>query len=377
LQTTNDIIIIGGGIAGVSLGARLAVHNKVTILEMEQQPGYHATGRSAAFFAPAYGNKVVRTITAASEAFFRNPPDDFTDVALLHPRDALYVARQDQREIMSRLLSKSTQLSALDGKALAEKVPILDTDTLVAGALDESGGDLDVDAILQGYLRRFRMLGGEIITNSKVEQLRRINGKWVVRTADAEYQCAIIVNAAGAWADSVAVSAGLRGLGIQPLRRTVVLVDAPPACDISSWPLTIDIEEQFYFKPDAGQLLISPADETPARPCDAQPEEMDIAIAIERVRQVTDLDVQKINHSWAGLRSFAPDKTFVTGFDPQSEGFFWFAGQGGYGVQSSPALADIGSYLISGHHELMSREAMSELLPLIAPDRLISQQVPG
>lgn len=372
MPTSHDIIIIGAGIAGISLGAQLASQGRVVILEMEKQTGYHATGRSAAFFAPAYGNKVVRDITAASEAFFRHPPPDFTDVALLHPRDTLFVARQDQRASMSNFLSRNTLLPTLDGTGLKEVVPILDTSVLVSGALDKSGGDLDVDAILQGFLRQFRSAGGELVVDSRVIQLQRTNGMWIVRTGNAQFKSPVVVNAAGAWADGIAESAGLPGLGIQPLRRTVVMVDAPPGTDIADWPLTIDIDEQFYFKPDAGQLLISPADESPSRPCDAQPDELDIAIAIERVTQVTDLKVRKINHRWAGLRSFAPDRSFVTGFDPRSTGFFWLAGQGGYGVQSSPALADIAAYLLTGRHHLVSKAAIQDLAPLIAPDRLIN-----
>lgn len=372
MPATYDTIIIGAGIAGASLGAQLVSQGRVIILEMEKQPGYHSTGRSAAFFAPAYGNKVVRDITTASEPFFRRPPNNFTDVALLHPREALFVARQDQCESMSSLLTKTSHLRALDATRLTEKVPILDTNVLVSGAVDKTGGDLDVDAILQGFLRQFRSGGGELCLDTKVVQLKRTNDMWIVRTENAEYKSATVVNAAGAWADSIAESAGLAGLGIKPLRRTVVLVDAPEGTDISDWPLTIDIDEQFYFKPDAGQLLISPADESPERPCDAQPDEVDIAIAIERFQQVTVLQVQKVNHSWAGLRSFAPDRSFVTGFDPRSTGFFWLAGQGGYGVQSSPALADIAAYLLTGSHQLMSREAIEDLAPSIAPDRLIN-----
>ena len=377
--TSHDILIIGAGIAGASLAAMLGSNARVIMLEAENQPGYHSTSRSAAFFAAAYGNEVVRQITAASESFFRHPPDNFTDVELLHPRDALFVARQDQVKSLSDMLRHNKKLRKLSRTGLAKEVPILDTNIVVSGLVDDSGGDLDVDAILQGFLRQFRSNGGELVTTARVEHLHYIDDVWVVRTQDTgsgskEYRSAIVVNAAGAWADEIAELAGMAALGIQPLRRTAVLVDAPEHSNAAGWPMLIDVDEQFYLKPDAGQLLLSPADETPTNPCDTQPDELDIAVAIDRVQRITDLKVKKINHSWAGLRTFAPDRTFVVGFDPRSTGFFWLAGQGGYGVQSSPGVADIAAFLLTGHHQLMSRAKIESLIPSVAPHRLISNQ---
>ncbi len=370
-RTEYDIIIIGAGIAGVSLAAQLARHGRVVILEMESQPAYHATGRSAAYFAPAYGNEVVRMITHASESFFRQPPDGFSEARLLRPRDSLFIARQNQLESMAKLIRHNPLLVEIKADELIEQVQILKSGALASGARDTDGGDLDVHAILQGFLRQFRSAGGELISNSKVQRLNNKSGSWEIHTDQTVFKAPIVVNAAGAWADKVAVMANLQPLGIKPLRRTVALVDPPPGIDITDWPLTIDIEENFYFKPDAGQLLISPADETPSEACDAQPDEMDIAIAVDRVQQIANLEVHRINHSWAGLRSFASDKTFVTGFDPRVSGFFWCAGQGGYGVQSAPALADIASFLITGSCTLVSQEQIESVVSDIAPDRLI------
>ena len=366
-----DIIVIGAGIAGVSLAAQLAPHCRVLILEMEKQPGYHSTGRSAAYFAPAYGNEVVRTITRASESFYRKPPVNFSEAKLLYPRDSMFVAQESQLESMKKLLRENPQLLEMSADELQEQVQILKPGALISGARDGGGGDLDVDAILQGFIRMFRSAGGDLERNCTVQQLDYQHGTWRVQSATNTFKAPLIVNAGGAWADNIALMANLQPLGIKPLRRTVVLVDSPHGIDISDWPLTIDVDENFYFKPEAGQLLISPADETPSVPCDAQPDEMDIAIVIDRIQQVTNLEVTKINHSWAGLRSFAPDNTFVTGFDPRANGFFWLAGQGGYGVQTAPALADIATFLITGSLDLVSREIVDSVATEIAPDRLI------
>lgn len=366
-MTNPDIIVIGAGIAGVSIAAQLSRHAKVLILESETQPAMHATGRSAAYFAPAYGNEVVRDITVASQPFFESPPSDFSEGQLLNKRDALFIASKDQST--KEMLAESPHLKLLSGNQILEQVPIISLDRIDRALIDETGGDLDVDAIVQGYLRMFRNNGGELLAGTAVNQLNRKNGLWELTTRDGQYVAPVVVNSSGAWADHVAQAAGVGLLNIQPCRRTAVLVDAPNEESFSSWPLVVDIDENFYFKPDAGQLLISPADETPSEPCDAQPDELDIAIAIDRVMSVTDLEVRRVNHKWAGLRTFAPDKTFVVGFDPDIEGFFWFAGQGGYGVQSAPGLADIGCHLICGSHHLLDPSDLVKHLDAISPER--------
>ncbi len=366
-----DVIILGAGIAGVSLGARLSGQCRVQILEMEKQPGYHSTGRSAAYFAPTYGNDVVRKVTAASEQFFRQPPDNFSEVSLLHPRDSLFVADANQQNSLQQLVKENPHLIQLDASQLQERVPVIDTNMVVNGACDPNGGDLDVDAILQGFLKQFRLAGGDLVTDVQVDNLERRKGYWSLHTHETEYKAPIIVNAAGAWADLVALSAGVKPVGLSPLRRTAVLIDPPPDLDISTWPLTIDVDEQFYFKPDAGQILISPADETPCEPCDAQPEELDIAIIVDRIQQITDLEIKTVNQSWAGLRTFSKDRSFVVGFDPRSAGFFWLAGQGGYGVQSCPALADLAAHLITGDSSIFPDEELTPLIDAISPGRFL------
>ncbi|MCP5184310.1 MAG: FAD-binding oxidoreductase [Pseudomonadales bacterium] len=343
-----DYLVIGAGIAGVSAAAALATYGSVLILEAEAQPGYHATGRSAAYFAPSYGNAVVRALTAASEAFYRTPPQGFSDAPLLRPRDALFIARHDQADSLAAMHAELPTLRYLSGSAARTIVPVLDAAYVDAALLDAGGGDLDVDAILQGFLRACRRGGGELRTGSQVTALHRDGDGWLVETSTGRYAARVVINAGGAWADAVAALAGIPAIGIQPKRRTAMLIDPPSGMASSNWPLVIDVDEDFYFKPDAGRLLVSPADETPSEPCDAQPEELDIAVGLDHYLRATGQDVRRVAHRWAGLRSFASDGTFVVGFEPASSGFFWLAGQGGYGVQTAPAMAQLAADLVRG-----------------------------
>ncbi len=342
-----DFIVIGAGIAGLSAAAELAEHAKVLVLEREQHPGYHATGRSAAYFAPAYGNETVRALSAACEGFFTTPPNTFTNVPLMRPRQVIFVGRHDQRDAISALAAEVEQLRLIDGAEVCSRVPILNQDYVACGLLGKSGGDLDVDALLQGYRRQLKARGGILLTATKVEAMEFEQGRWSVKTTKGSFSAPSVVNAAGAWADQVAALAGADPLNIQPKRRTAMLVDLSAEFEFADWPLVVDVDEQFYLKPNAGQLLLSPADETPSEPCDAQADEFDIAVAIDRISRATSLEVSHIKHRWAGLRSFAPDHTFVVGQDSRREGFFWLAGQGGYGVQSAPALAQLTSHLLT------------------------------
>lgn len=372
-----DIVVVGAGIAGSSAAAELAANARVVLLDMEAQPGFHATGRSAAYFAPSYGSAVVRGFTACSEHFYRKPPDGFSEVELIRPRDALFIARADQLGKLKEMEEEISTLQKLSAEASCAQVPILDSDYVAAALRDHSGGDLDVDAILQGYLRLFKLRGGQFLSGKRVEALRYSRGLWTIQSASYSISAPILVNSAGAWADVIAELAGVTSLGLQPMKRTAVLIDPNPSgdssqdIDINQWPLVVDVDEQFYFKPDAGQLLISPADETPCEPCDAQPDELDIAIALDRFQTATSLNVKRVNHSWAGLRTFSPDRNFVVGFDPRMTGFFWLAGQGGYGVQTAPGLAQLTSALIAG--DTLSGE-FSPLLGYVddvAPGRLL------
>jgi D-arginine dehydrogenase len=339
-----DIIVIGGGIAGVSSAAQCAIDAQVTLVEMESRAGLHATGRSAAFFSPAYGNAVVRDLTAASERFFRDPPEGFVDVPLLRQRDCLFVGRHDQLQSLADLEAEVSLLRPVDTASIYSRVPAFRAGYLAGGLCDASGGDLDVDALHQGYLRQFRARGGQLAVDSEVQSLRRVDGQWHVRTENELYCAPLVINAAGAWADAVAARANLGPLGIEPRRRSVLLVDAPAQHDI----------------PD-----------TPSPACDAQPEELDLAIAIDRVSKALDIEVRRINHSWAGLRSFAPDSTFVVGEDPRASGFFWLAGQGGYGIQSAPALAHLSAHLVTGQTPPADFAAVVDHCDSVTPARLI------
>ena len=361
-----EILVIGGGIAGLSAASEFAASAGVFVLEGESAPGYHSTGRSAAYFATSYGNEVVRKITAASEDFLTEPPPEFADVDLLLPRDRITIGREDQLASLETMIGEVAGLELVGNSQIVSRVPILKN--AVYGVYEERGADIDVDALLQGFTRRFKARGGELFTSQLVTGIERANGNWLVSTVDNQYSAPYIVNAAGAWADVIAAMAGIGGLDIQPKRRTAILLDVPHGLDANDWPMIIDADEQFYFKPDAGQLLVSPADETPSPACDAQPEEIDIAIAVDRFSTVTGIEVGKVNHSWAGLRSFSPDKTFIVGEDPRAPGFYWLAGQGGYGVQSSPGLSRIANHLVTGSE--IGRE-LADLLPLLLPDRFL------
>lgn len=359
-----DIIVIGAGIAGISIAAELGTVAKVAVLEMESQPGYHSTGRSAAYFAPSYGNAVIRELTAQSADTYQRSTD-FFGVDVLNSRSALFVGTRRQARALKEMSDEQSNLSRLGANELQTLVPIFN-DTIESGLLDDSGGDLDVDAIMQGYQRKLRSSAGSgIFPRQKVTGLT-YKAEWHVQTEDSEYRAPIVVNAAGAWADHIANIAGFSALGITPKRRTAILVDPPQDIDTTHWPLVVDIEEAFYFKPDAGKLLLSPADETPTVAADAYPDELDVAIAVDRVCQATSLQVRSVNHSWAGLRSFAPDKSPVIGFDPRAKGFFWLAGQGGYGVQTAPGAARLAADRCLGNEMLDATLASA-----VAPDRLL------
>jgi D-arginine dehydrogenase len=347
-----DIAVIGGGMAGASVAYELAADANVVVIEMEDQPGYHTTGRSAAVFTETYGPAPIRALTRHSRAFFENPPDLFCDSGLLNPRGILFVAREDQEENLDtlyRTIGSQPGIRRVDRSELSVLSPLLRRDYAVAGVLEEGARDIDVNGLHQGYLRGLRQRGGQVISGAEVESLERDAGDWKLRTRRETYSAPVVVNAAGAWADAVAALAGATPIGLMPKRRTIVIVAAPEGIDPDHWPGVVDVDEQFYLKPDAGRLLISPADETPSEPCDAQPEELDIAICVDRIQRAFDLEVQRVQNSWAGLRSFVADRSPVCGFDPDVDGFFWLAGQGGYGIQSAPGLSQLAAALIAGN----------------------------
>jgi D-arginine dehydrogenase len=350
ISPQTDILIIGGGIAGASAGAELARTHQVLVLEGEDTPGYHSTGRSAAVFSESYGNRAVRALTRASRHFFHQPPADFSAYPLLKRRSWLHVAAASQASVLETFLvtedvaPRVRRVSPEEALALS---PLLLPETAAAGgAYEQDAADIDVDALHQGYLRLLRQRGGTIITGAQVTALARSGGQWLVQSTAGAFRARVVVNAAGAWADRVAMLADIAPMGLQACRRTAVLVE-PAAREISdSWPLTVDIEEAYYFKPDAGLLFISPADETPVEPSDVQPEELDVAIAIDRVERATGVTIARVRRKWAGLRTFAPDRAPVIGFDAAAPGFFWLAGQGGYGIQTAPGAAALAAALV-------------------------------
>lgn len=346
-----DIIIVGGGIAGFGIAAFLGENVRALLLEKEAFPGVHATGRSAALFSETYGSEPIRALSRAGKAFLSDPPKAFQLASPLRSRGCLYIATQSQEQKLLSIASSSLMKAAaqiVTGAEAAERCPLLRPGHAAAALWEPGAHDVDVDALLQAFVRKFRSTGGAIVTSAEVTAIERGIDGWTVCANETEYRAPIVVNAAGAWADQVAELAGLAPLGIQPFQRTAVLVDPPDGADISSWPAVIDIEENFYFKPDAGKLLLSPADEQPVAPCDAQAEELDVAIAVDRVEQATTLQVRRVEHRWAGLRSFAPDRLPAVGFDPRISGFFWLAGQGGYGVQTAPALSRLAATWVMG-----------------------------
>ncbi len=347
-----DIAVIGGGIAGASVASELASSDrKVVLLEMESQPGYHTTGRSAALFASSYGPAPIRALTRAARKFFAAPPEGFCDVSLFAPRGELVISRADQLESLNELaddVSDSLKISLLNEQQLREANPLVREGYAAAGFLDETSYDIDVNALHQGYLRVVRSHGGVIMTNAEVLNLQGGRNDWRLHTRSGDIEANIVVNAAGAWADHVGQMAGAERIGLVPKRRTIATISPPETVEVASYPATVDVDEDFYLKPDAGKLLISPADETPSEPCDAQPEELDIAICVDRIEKAFDLSVRRIENKWAGLRSFVSDKCPVAGFSQSAEGFFWLAGQGGYGIQSSPALSRFAAAQILG-----------------------------
>jgi D-arginine dehydrogenase len=350
----SDIIIFGAGIAGASLAAELADTCQVSLLEMESQPGYHTTGRSAAMFVPSYGPAPIRALTRASANAFQNPSRLLEIDRLLSPRPVMMIAREDQLNALQALkdeVAANTDIQDLTANDLLQMNPLLKSGYAVAGMLDTEAYDVDVDALHQGYLRLFKERAGQLFNRARVEAMERVPAGWQVETSSGTFAAPLVVNASGAWADEVNSLAGCRLIGLVPKRRTMVVVDHPADADVdklAALPMTIDVEEQFFLKPEAGQLLLSPADETPSPPCDAQPEELDIAIGIDRIETAFKLPIQRPKSSWAGLRSFVADGVPVAGFIDDHDSFFVLAGQGGYGIQTSPALSRMAAALVRG-----------------------------
>lgn len=348
---TVDFLVVGAGIAGASIAAELARKTNVLLVEMEAQPGYHTTGRSAAIFDAIYGPAPIRALSRASEAFFRNPPDGFSQSALTSPRHILAIARPDQLDILADDFAefrKEGSIERLGGDEARKYQPLLREGYAAGAILDRNGLDIDVHALHHGFLKSLRSSGGELRTGAKVSAMARSGSAWRVEIGSEIIEAKVVVNAAGAWAEGIGQLGGAETIGLVAKRRTAMLVKPTATVDTDLMAMTVDIEEKFYLKPETGQLLLSPANEDPMAPCDVQPEEMDIAICIDRIERAFDLSVRRIENKWAGLRSFVADKSPVVGFSEQAEGFFWLAGQGGYGIQTAPALARYAAAMAMG-----------------------------
>ncbi|MEO8526476.1 MAG: FAD-binding oxidoreductase [Caldimonas sp.] len=351
-DSSSDILVIGAGIAGASVGYWLAQHGKVTLLEREPQPGMHSTGRSAALFMESYGTPQVRALTMASRAFLDTPPEGFTDAPILSPRGALMVATDElvpqleaQWDVVRAVTDRARRL---DGQQTCAMVPVLRPERIVGGVYEPDASDIDVNALHQGYLKGLRRRGGRVVCDAEVTHMERVGNVWQVHAGDRSYEAPLLINAAGAWADVVGRMAGAQPIGLMPKRRSAFMFSLPQGLAFARWPMCAGVDESWYIKPDAGQMLGSPANADPVEPQDVQPEELDIAIAIDRIETLTTLRIVRPTRTWAGLRSFVADGDLVGGFDPDLPGFFWIAAQGGYGIQTSAAMGEACAALATG-----------------------------
>ncbi len=345
-----DYLIIGAGISGAAAAYELAPHGKVLMIEAETMPGYHSTGRSAALFTRNYGNAVVRRINQASHDFFLHPPAGFCTSPLLTPRGSLTIAGPGHEAGLDAILALSSQgheIERITAARALELAPLLRPGGVASAAYEPGVTDIDVAGLHQGYLRGFRKRGGTLLGGKRVDHLERVEGGWRVVAGDTVLAARIVVNAAGAWAGLVGDMAGAISTGLVPKRRTAIVVDAPPGMLTSAMPAIDFVGSDAYIKPDAGRIMASPGDQTATEPQDAQPDELDVAMLVDWLETETCIKVKRIGSSWAGLRSFVADEQPVVGFDAQAEGFFWLAGQGGYGIMMAPALAKAVAGLIN------------------------------
>ena len=363
---TFDAIVIGAGMAGATAAAHLAPTHRVALLEAEESAGYHTTGRSAAIWIQNYGPTDVRMLSAASRAFFENPPAGFAPGPIFSPRPVVTLAPSDQRDALQAMLDAGEGLEPISLDAVAAMVPPLRRDYAVAAAVERDAFDMDVAGLHQGFLQSLRRAGGLIALRHKAGRIERRDGAWQAETSSgAIFTAPVLVNAAGAWGDEVARIADVAPIGLQPKRRTALIVD-PGAHDCADWPLVGDAGHSWYVRPEARRkLMVSPADETDMPPHDAQPDELDVAIAVDRMQAALDIPVHRVEHRWAGLRSFTPDRSLAIGQDAASPGFFWFIGQGGYGIQTAPAAGALLATLVRG----ADPGALAAILTLVDPNR--------
>lgn len=373
-----DVVVLGGGIAGASVAYELAADVSVALLEREPSLATHSTGRSAAMFIDSYGGLEVRILAKASRRFLDDPPDGW-DRPLLTPRGALYVGFAGDEEAVGRLYAEvlpvNDQVRLLDSAGCRELWPLLRPEREPVGVQDPEGMDLDVHALHSGYVRGLRTRGGTVLTGRGATVPTRSHDGWVVRSRDGTQVAAgVVVDAGGAWADEVARAAGVRPVGLQPMARSIFVVARPDVPGAARWPLVQEVRQRYYLKPEGDGLLCSPSNETPVRPGDPRPDELLIAEAIDRLAADTLLDVRHVRHSWAGLRVFAPDRAPVVGYDPMHAGFFWLAGQGGYGIQTAPAIARLAAALVRGQDVPPDLLALGLTAAAVSPTRLLTEE---
>lgn len=363
--------MVGGGVAGLTVALALQEWASVTVIECESQLGYHASGRSAALFSESYGNALIRALSLASREALA------TGGYFEHRRGALHFGEAADVERVDALAREAQALlpgiRRLTASETAEMVPVIDIAATCGGVYEPDAMDIDTGKVVQSCASAFRTNGGAISLNEEVLRIERHGEGLRVATTSGAYDADFVVNAAGAWADTIAERAGLPRIGLAPKRRTAFIFDAP-GYDTRHWPLVVDIRERFYFKPDAGRLIGSLADETDSPPCDAWPEDIDVATAVDRIEQATKLRIHRPHTPWAGLRTFSPDRSPVVGADPRLPGLFWLAGQGGYGFQVSFALARIASALLRDNKVPDDIAALGIARAALAPDRFIDPQ---
>ncbi len=363
-DTSFDILVIGAGIAGATCAAHLSAERRVALVEAEEAAGYHSTGRSAALWLQNYGPPDVRALTGAGRGFFLAPPEGFAEHPLMSPRNVLFVAPAEQVADLDEMLAEGIglrEISVAEARAMA---PALRADYLAKVAIEDIAFDIDVAALHQGFLRQAKSRGAQLALRSRAGRIERKAGLWHVEvTGGAVFSAPIVVNAAGSWGDEVGQIAGLSPLGLQPKRRTGVIIDPQP-WDVTGWPMIGDAAGTWYARPEQRtKMMVSPADETPMHPHDVQPDELDVAIAIDRMQQGLDINVRRVDRSWAGLRSFLPDGSLGIGWDKHAEGFFWCIGQGGYGIQTSPAAGRLVADLIAGRAPQLPGSVLAMLNP--------------
>ncbi len=339
-----DILVIGGGMAGIGFAAALGEGRKVLVLEQERDLAYHSTGRSAAIYIRNYGNGPIRALNEASGPMFKAESEYFPH-PLLTPRGILDIADSARAHEIGKLAAISVGVEEISADAAIAKVPLLSPDYVKAAAFEADAQDIDVHALHQGWLKKAKGQGASVLTGQEVLRAEHANGCWKVETKDHQITAKLIVNAAGAWADEIARRCNVAPVGLQPLRRSMAVLPVPDGYDAAHWPLVDEVTEDFYFKPDGGRLFVSPCDEDPVDPHDAFADDMVLAEGLHRFEQAVNMEVTRVERSWAGLRTFAPDRSPVVGFDGGTEGFFWLAGQGGYGIQTAPALSKFAAEL--------------------------------